>query len=198
MSQAESVGQSPRTLQPHLPPTHAEPLELPVQFTQAFAPMPHVVADGDWQFPELSQHPEQEFESHVQMPFLHSCPVRQLPAHVPASQQPPLHGVKAEVPHLVPHWCVVVLHASPEGQSVAAPHPQEPFTHLLPNVLFVQSTQAAPLVPQAVDDGGDWQLSELSQHPPEQEVPLQAHVPFTHVWPALQLDLHVPASQQAP
>jgi hypothetical protein len=91
--------QSEFALQPHRPLTHAVPCEASggsVQLLQVVPPVPQLLIDVPaWQVPLTLA---------VQQPLWH-C-VRLLPLVLS-----PLHAV--------PHWCVVVLHAWPTGQSLA-------------------------------------------------------------------------------
>ncbi len=116
-------------------------------------PPPHVPS------PPLPQADVQVLPEHVGVPFEHTLqvppPVPHAPlalpaAHCPPEQQPPLQAVSPALPHAAPHVCVVVLHALPAGQSVAALHPQtwSPGTHSDPFGLPAQLTHA-PEAPQA-------------------------------------------------
>lgn len=69
----------------------------------------------------------------------------------------------------MPHACVVVLHAWPTGQSLAALHPHAPEArHAWPDVLWVQSVHADPFGPHCVAVVPCWQV------PPPQQPFVQA------------------------
>jgi hypothetical protein len=95
-----------------------------------------------------------------------------------AVQHPPLHGCENE--QEVVHWCVDVLQAVPDGQSVVELQPQVPVanTQMWPLRLAVQSTHAPPEMPQL--DGILPPLQVVpAQQPPlhgcdEEQVPVQA------------------------
>jgi hypothetical protein len=121
-------------------------------------------------------------------------------------QQPPLQV--SPPAQLVPHWCVVVLHAVPEGQSFDVVQPQlAPPRQAVPVGLPVQSEQVAPVAPHAAGAVPPTQLPDEQQpplqvRPPAQLVPqacveglhafpdgqsldvLQPHCPLTHAEPA--------------
>jgi hypothetical protein len=67
--------------------------------------------------------------------------------HVGPEQQPPLHPV-VPAPHAAEQVWVVVLHASPVGQSVGALQPHTLVArHECPATAFAQLAQTAPLPP---------------------------------------------------
>jgi hypothetical protein len=126
---------SAAVVQPHcvLPLTHALPLPLPAQLTQA---APHAVALCVTHVLPWQQVPPPQVPSapcpqaavhvlppeHVGVPFtqaeqappvLPQAPFAVPVAHCPevGSQQPPLQAVSAAAPQAVTHTCVVVLHA---------------------------------------------------------------------------------------
>jgi hypothetical protein len=69
-------------------------------------------------------------------------------------------------PQVLSHWCVVLLHERPAGQSPATLHPHSPLTHAWPAATAVQFKQASPLEPQAADAAPPWQVPPAEQHPP--------------------------------
>jgi len=192
------------TLQPQTPATQALPFVLPVQLTQ-LVPQPWVTVSA------VHEPPTQHVAlPHVPSPVVPQALVHVPPAphvgvapehavhapppapqaplpvpapHVPVSglQQPPLHAVSLAPPQAAPQVCVLVLHASPAGQSLATLHPHVVLPmHALPAPLPMQLTQEAP---QAI-------APMVTQELPWQHVP-PPHVPFpdpphalTHVPPA--------------
>jgi hypothetical protein len=109
--------------------------------------------------------------------------------HVPALQQPPLHGVCVPPPHALPHVCALVSQASPEpppvaaGQSAAASHPHVSVlaSHFEPIALPTQLAHA-PAPPHAV------LCVPLTQAPVEQQNPPEHTPSFT----APHADVHTP------
>jgi hypothetical protein len=99
--------------------------------------------------PQVGVSPPQTL--HV-APFVPQAPFASPVAHVPALQHPPLQPVVPE-PHALEHACVVALHASPDGQSVALPQPHVPFVrHAWPFTPAspVQSMHVEPFGPHWV------------------------------------------------
>jgi hypothetical protein len=79
------------------------------------------------------------------------------------SQQPPLQvAPPAQLPL---HWCVVVLHAVPAGQSAGPLQPQVPPRQALPPLLPLQSAQISPELPHTLP------LLPAAHTPPLQQAP---------------------------
>jgi hypothetical protein len=194
-SHAWWAGQSAGPLHPQTPPTHADPAALAAQLVQlgphasdcvsathALATQhvvaPHVPSPASPHAavhvpaaPHVGVPPAQAAHAAPELPH---APLAFPPAHWPAvgSQHPLLHAVSAAPPHAVPHVCVVVSHAWPLAQSVAAlqPHASVAGMHTVPLALPVQSTQAlAP--PHAV-----WLVPGRHEPPVPQQPALQGAV----------------------
>lgn len=101
---------------------------------------------------------------------------------VPPLQQPPLQSAFAL--HVVVQLCVLVLQASPAGQSVGALQPQDPLArHTGPDVPWVQFAHKVPFAPHAAGMVPDWHvpLVALEQHPVghgEDELHAKLQMPF--------------------
>jgi hypothetical protein len=165
--QTTFVGQSVlAVVHPHVPPlapaTHLFPTLAPAHA---------------WQAPPLS--PQAVTRS----------PVWQTPSVPPSapSQQPPLQSCVDE--HAVVQLCVVALHASPLGQSLATLQPQTPVVvmHCAPASPATQLLHIVPGAPQAVA------VSGAAHVVPLQQVPLQGCVEL-HV----AVQVWEPRSQASP
>jgi len=194
-SHASSAGQSVGPLHPQTPPTHADPAALAAQLVHV-GPHPSVCVSATHALPTqqvaVPHAPSPAcphaavhvpVAPHVGVPPAHvahaapelpHAPLPSPPTHWPpvGSQHPPLHAVSAAPPQAVPHVCVVVLHAWPLAQSVAALQPQASVAgrHTVPLALPVQSTQAfAP--PHAV-----WAVPGRHEPPVPQQPALQGAV----------------------
>jgi hypothetical protein len=86
-------------------------------------------------------------------------------SQVPPLQQPPWHGCVDE--QVVVHWCAVVSHAWPTGQSLALEQPHTPARQAWPTALMLQSLHEAPLAPQVFAAAPALQVVP-AQHPPLQ------------------------------
>jgi hypothetical protein len=185
--------------QQSLLPEHAAPPPA-----QQVLPVPHVDRS-----PQLESAAHALLAVHPHAPAVHVGPgpqvevqLMQLPlvpqassavpaAHVPELQQPPLHAVSFVPRHALPHWCVIVLHACPAleplaaGQSVSAlqPHTSDVGSHCAPPAP-AEHTAHVPEPPHAPG------AVPLTQEPPEQQNP-PPHVPLPL---APQAALHVPAA----
>jgi hypothetical protein len=99
-------------------------------------------------------------------------PMLQVPPPATVIQQPPEHGRDAL--QLVTHSCNAVSQEEPAGQSATPPQPQRPpplvATHTLPVEAVPQSSQTAPVSPQAPT------MEPVAQVPPLQQPPLQSWV----------------------
>ncbi len=172
--------------EPHAPPTvppvmapHPPHAFFPGSLHVTVVPLaqvyvPHAPHEAPSVPPVMAPHPLHAFNAGWQL--------------VP-SQQPPLQ-VSPPV-HFVLH--APEPHASPAGQSPAAPQPHvPPSSHTCPVLCVEQSTQAPPLTPQRVPPAApDWQRPEVTlQHPVlhASVTPLTTHVPLhecvatLHAW----------------
>ncbi len=121
-------------------------------------------------------------------------------AHLPLlSQQVPLHAVSPAAPQESPHWCVVVLHAEPEGQSPADVQPQvrlapasAPERHAVPLAFPEQSEQTPAATPQVPCD-----VSAVTQVPLVDPPGIEQHAPL-HCWLAVHVVTHVPPEHELP
>jgi hypothetical protein len=141
------IGQSAMRLQPQAPPVHALPFGSVEQSVQ----LP----------PAAGPQKLGVFEA-------------QKPAEV--SQQPPLHAEWLPPPQKYSHTWRVVLHDSPDGQSVATLQPQVPLRHCVPFCALAQS------------------LAPEQPHLPETQVAPEAQL----VQSPLTLQPHTPELQLGP
>jgi hypothetical protein len=102
--------------------------------------------------------------------------------HAPLASQQPVGQV---VPLHEPQVWLATLHSCPVGQSLVLLQPQTPLRQRWPMALVEQSTQAPPVVPQAVG------ASPLAQAEPEQQPPVHEPLPAAPHMPVHWPPLHV-------
>jgi len=133
---------------------------------------------------DTSQSPEPPEQLGAQtVPGVQLAKFVQAEAHLPLSQQLPLH---AEAEQVVLH--LPALHAWPCGQSSAVAQPQTPATHVPPFTLLAQS--AAPLQPHVVPDRHTGPVLEVAQS-------IHA-VPLPHTALVAAFVVHNPLAWQQP
>jgi hypothetical protein len=161
-----------------VPEQQAPPLQVP----SPAAPHAEVQAPAA----QVGVPPEQAL--HVP-PLVPQGPLALPGAHCPESASQ-LHAVLAAPPQAVPQACVVVLQASPAGQSAAVLHPHVCVwaTHTDPAAFPVQSRHA-PEAPQAVLPVPGRQAPPVPQQPATHGVPgtaqMKVHRPVPTLHPAL-------------